>query len=463
MQNSKRREKPKGMRIIIVGCGKVGRTLIDRLTEDDHDITVIDENSDEIQDITDHYDVSGIAGNGASYSVQRDAGVEEADILIAVTASDELNLLCCLIAERAGHCEVLARVRTPEYLEEEDYLKERMGLAMIINPDRRAAEYIAKILFTPNALSVDSFAGGHADMISLKIPEGNKMVGKRLMDLEEDLLDTMLICAVERNREVTIPDGSFVLQAGDEIAFITQVKSARELLKRMGLRVKHVRNALLLGGGRTAYYLAKILEKAGVAATVVDKDPQRCAKMSAQLPRAVVINGDASNVDQLDQVGISMAEAVVAMTDKDEENILLALHTKKVSDAKLVTRVNRITFSKVIQELDLGSVVFPEYLTAEAITAYVRTKSAQMHSDIETLVDLFGSRVEAIEFYVGPNTKVTGTPLSELKLKDQVLITCINHEGQVIIPRGNDTICAGDTVIVVTGNGELNQINDILK
>ncbi len=462
MNKQRRNERAKGLNIIIVGCGKVGSTLVDRLVDDDHDITVIDENPAGLQMITDRYDVSGIIGNGASFAVQQEAGIEEADILIAVTASDELNLLCCMIAKRAGHCDVIARVRTPEYVEEEDYLIEKMGLAMIINPDRQAAGAIARILFTPTALSVDSFAGGQADMIRLKLPEGNQLVGKRIMDFDEGLLNSILICAVQRNGKVFIPDGSTVLETGDEIAFITQMRRTRAYLSHMGFRTHQVHNAIVLGGGRSGYYLSQILIQAGVSVTIVEKDTKRCMELSTRLPQAVVINGDASNVDQLREVGIDTTEAVVALTDIDEENILLSLYAKKVTDAKLVTKVTRITFRSVIQDLDLGSVVFPEMLTSEAITAYVRTKAAQMHSDIETLVQLFDEQVEAVEFLVGSDTGVTGVPLSELKLKDQVLITCINRGGHIIIPRGSNMIKPGDTVIVVTTNTTFSKIDDIL-
>ncbi len=461
--NPKKTRRSKGLRIIIVGCGKVGSTLVERLISDDHEITVIEQNPNKLQRITDRFDVAGLLGNGANYEVQQEAGVEEADILIAVTASDELNLLCCVVAKQAPHCEVIARVRSPEYVAEMDFLKEQTGLAMIINPDQQAARAIAQILFIPTALTVDTFAGGHADLISLKLPDGNPLVGQRIMDLEGELLDAVLICAVQRNGEVTIPDGSFVLQAGDQIAFIAQMREARKFLRHMGLRTRQVRTALLLGGGRCAYYLGQILLDRNVAVTIVEDDERRCVELSEILPGAVIINGDPSNVDRMREAGMDTADAIVALTDADEENILLSLHAKKQTDAKLVTKVNRITFHSVIQDLDLGSVVFPEYLTAEAITAYVRTKAAQMHSDIETLVSLFGGQVEAVEFYVSEETAVTKKPLAELSLKDQVLITCINRNGRSLIPDGNTQVTLGDTVIVTTTNTQLKQIDDILS
>ncbi len=457
-----KKEKARGLKIIIVGCGKVGSTLVERLSGDDHDITVIDRNPERVQEITDRHDVYGIVGNGASLSVQQEADVEQADVFIAVTPSDELNLLCCVVAKRAGHCDVIARVRTPEYVEEADYLKEKLGLTMIINPDQQAAYAIARILFMPKALSVDIFAGGQADMIRLKLPEGNVLTEKRIMDLDNDILSAVLICAVEREGKVVIPDGSFVLKAGDVIAFVAQMRKVRGFLKRVGLATHQVRDTMLLGGGRCSYYLTQLLIKAGVTVKIVEKDEGRCEDLSVQFPKAIVVNGDATNMDLLDEAGIRSVESVVALTDVDEENIMLSLHTRKQTDAKLVTKVNRINFRPIVDDLDLGSVIFPEYLTAEAITAYVRTKAEQLHSDIETLVRLFSDQLEAIELYVGEDSEVAGVPLAKLNLKEHVLITCINRGGEIIIPRGHHELLPGDTVVVATTQTNIGKVDDIL-
>ncbi|MCD7980774.1 MAG: Trk system potassium transporter TrkA [Clostridiales bacterium] len=462
MKIRKEKHKTRGLHIIIVGCGKVGSTLVERLIQDNHDITVIDQRPACVQHLTDRYDIIGIVGNGASFSVQSEAGVEEADVLIAVTDSDELNLLCCVVAKRSAHCDVIARVRTPEYSAEADYLKEKLGLAMIINPDQQAAGAIARILYMPTALSVNVFAGGQADMIRLKLPEGNALTGKRIMDLGSERLSDVLICAVERGGQVVIPDGSFVLQAGDVIVFIAQIRNGRNFLKQIGFQTHQVRDTILLGGGRCAYYLSRYLLNAGISVTIVEQDEKRCEELSNLLPQAVVINGDASDAELLGEVGIETAQSVVALTGIDEENILLTMYAREVTNAKLITKVNRISFHQVIENLDLGSLIFPKYITSEAIIAFVRARAAQMHSDIETLVQLFGDRVEAVEFLVGEDTGVTGIPLADLKLKDQMLITCINHGGRIIIPRGRDMIRPGDSVIVVTTHTGIDRIDDIL-
>ncbi|MCC8151415.1 MAG: Trk system potassium transporter TrkA [Lachnospiraceae bacterium] len=460
--NRKKQRKARSLHIIIVGCGKVGNTLVERLIPDEHEITVIDQNAERIQQITDRFDISGVVGNGARFAVQSEAGVDTADILIAVTDSDELNLLCCVVAKRAAKCDVIARVRTPEYVQEADYLKEKLGLAMIINPDLQTAGAIARVLYMPTALSVNVFAGGQADMVRIKLQEGNALTGKKIMDLGSDRLSDVLICAVERGGEVVIPDGSFILQTGDVIVFIAQFRKGRSFLNNIGFQTHRVRDALLLGGGRCAYYLAKFLLEAGIEVTIIERDRNWCEVLSNELPQAVVINGDAANEELLAEAGIETVQAVVALTGFDEGNVFLTLHAREVSNAKLVTKVSRISFQQVIDHLDLGSVVYPQYITSEAIVAYVRTKTAQMHGDIETLVQLFTDRVEAIEFLVPEDSGVTGVPLSELRLKDQMLITCINRKGKIIIPRGHDMICPGDTVILVTTHKGIDCIDDAL-
>lgn len=463
MKYNRKKRKTKGLHIIIVGCGKVGATIVERLIHENHDISVIDKDAGKIQQITDMYDVFGVVGNAASFAVQMEAGIEQADIFISVTESDELNMLCCVVAKRAGHCEVIARVRTPEYSAEAEYLKEKLGLAMIINPDQEAANAISQILYIPTALSVNTFARGHAEMVRIKLPEGNLLTGKKIMDLGKEHLSDVLICAVERGGEVLIPDGSFVLQVGDVITFIAPIRNGRNFLKKIGFKTHQVRDTLVIGGGRTAYYLAKDLLETGVSVKIVERDPARCEELSILLPRAVVINGDGTSADFLSEVGLETAESVVALTGVDEENILLTLHAREVSDAKLITKINRISYHRVIDNLDLGSVIYPKYITSEAIIAFVRVRAASMNSDIETLVHLFHDRLEAIEFLVGENTEVTGIPLCDLSLKDHMLITCINRRGRIIIPRGNDMIQPGDTVIVVTTHTGIDNINDILS
>ncbi len=449
--------------IIIVGCGKVGITLVERLCREGHDISVIDKDASKVQNVTNMYDVYGVTGNGASFTVQMEAGIENADILISVTDSDELNLLCCLVAKRAGNCEVIARVRTPDYSEEAAYLKEKLGLAMMINPEQEAANAIARILYLPTALDVAPFARGHAEMVRIKLPKGNVLAGKKIADLGQELSGAVLICAVERGGEVHIPDGSFELAAGDVISFISPVRDGKKFLKKIGFHTHQVKNCIIVGGGRAAYYLARRLLAQGVSVQIVEKKKERCEELSILLPQAVVINGDGTSEELLKELGITHAESLVPLTGIDEENILLTLYAREVSNAKVITKINRITFTNVINELDLGSVVYPRYITSEAIIAFVRARTATMNSNIEAMLHLFDNRVEAIEFVVGEGSPVVGIFLSRLPLKDHLLIACINRNGKIIIPGGNDEICVGDSVIIVTTHTGFHDIQDILK
>lgn len=452
-----------GLSIIIVGCGKVGMTLVERLTKEGHDISVIDKNASKIQNVTSMYDVYGVVGNGASFTVQMEAGIEHADILISVTDSDELNLLCCLVAKRAGDCEVIARVRTPDYSEEAAYLKEKLELAMMINPEQEAANAIARILYLPTALDVAPFARGHAEMVRIKLPKGNVLAGKKIADLSQELSGAVLICAVERNGDVYIPDGGFALAEGDVISFIAPVRDGKKFLKRIGFQTHQVKNSIIVGGGRAAYYLAKRLLAQGVSVQIIESRKERCEELSVLLPQAVIINGDGTSEELLNEVGIAEAESLVPLTGIDEENILLTLYAREVSNAKVVTKINRITFTNVINDLDLGSVVYPKYITSEAIIAFVRARTATKNSNIEAMLHLFDNRVEAIEFLVGEGSPVVGKPLAQLPLKDHMLIACINRQGKVIIPGGNDEILTGDSVIIVTTNTGFHDIQDILK
>ena len=460
--------KKKGLSIIIVGCGKVGITLVEQLSREGHDITVIDKNRELIRYISDTYDVMTAVGNGASYSVQKEAGIENADLIIAVTESDELNLLCCTVARRVANCSAIARVRTPDYNQDISYLQERLGLAMIFNPELESAREAARMLSLPTALEVASFAHGHAELVTFKIPKDNKLDGMMLWDMSksipEEIETNVVICAVERGNQVYIPSGNFQLQCGDEVSFVSTQKIARKFLRSIGFKTRQVRSSMIVGGGRSSYYLAQELLGMGIEVKIIEKSRQRCEELCELLPDAHIINGDGTNEALLREEGIEYAESFVALTGIDEENILLTLHARNVSDAKVVTKINRINFRSAINTLDLGSVIYPRYITSEAIVAYVRAKHNSMNSNVETLNYICDNQVEAVEFRVNEASAVTGRMLKELKpkMKKDILIASINRGGRILIPSGNDTIEAGDTVMVVTTHSGFNDIRDIL-
>lgn len=456
-------KKENGLKIIIVGCGKVGANLVDQLSKEGHDITVIDKKAEKIQDITNTYDVMGLVGNGASYSTQMEAGIEETDLIIAVTDSDELNLLCCTVAKRVGKCAAIARVRTPDYSEETGYLREQLGLALIINPEFEAAREVARILYLPTALEVNSFAHGQAELVKFKVPEGNLLNGLSLAYLGKNITNDILICAVERNGEVYMPNGDFVLQSGDVVSFVSERHIARDFLKQIGLATRQVKDTMIIGASKAAYYLAKELLNMGISVKIIEKEKENCESLSVKLPKAIIINGDGTDPDILKEEGIETVQSFIPLTGIDEENIMLTLYAKQVSKAKVVTKINRVNYKQVINNLDLGSLVYPKYITSEAIIAYVRAKKNSMGSNIETLYHMFDSRVEAIEFIVEENSKVSGVPIKDLKLKKDVLISFINHNGHIIIPTGNDEIEDGDTVMIVTKNTGFTGIDDIVR
>lgn len=456
-------KKENGLKIIIVGCGKVGANLVDQLSKEGHDITVIDKKAEKIQDITNIYDVMGLVGNGASYSTQMEAGIEETDLIIAVTDSDELNLLCCTVAKRVGKCAAIARVRTPDYSEETGYLREQLGLALIINPELEAAREVARILYLPTALEVNSFAHGQAELVKFKVPEGNLLNWLSLAYLGKNITNDILICAVERNGEVYMPNGDFVLHSGDVVSFVSERHIARDFLKQIGLATRQVKDTMIIGASKAAYYLAKELLNMGISVKIIEKEKENCESLSVKLPKAIIINGDGTDPDILKEEGIETVQSFIPLTGIDEENIMLTLYAKQVSKAKVVTKINRVNYKQVINNLDLGSLVYPKYITSEAIIAYVRAKKNSMGSNIETLYHMFDSRVEAIEFIVEENSKVSGVPIKDLKLKKDVLISFINHNGHIIIPTGNDEIEDGDTVMIVTKNTGFTGIDDIVR
>ena len=463
MKISNKMQSKNGLNIIIVGCGKVGMTLIEQLSKEGHDITIIDKNAAKVQEMSNLYDIMGLVGNGASYSVQMEAGIENADLIIAVTASDELNLLCCTVAKQVGDCAAIARVRTPDYSKEAGYLREKLGLTMIINPELEASLETARILYLPTALEVNSFAHGQAEIVKFKIPEGNLLDGMTIATLGKSITNEILICAIEREGEVYIPGGNFQMAKADIVSFVAPRRHIRSFLKKIGFKTKQVKDAMIVGGGKASYYLAKQLIAMGIDVKIIEQNKERCEELSILLPEAIIINGDGTDEEVLREEGIEYAQAFIPLTGIDEENIMLTLHAKQVSNAKLITKINRSTFKNVISKLDLGSVIYPRYITSEAIIAYVRAKKNSTNSNIETLYHMFDNRAEAIEFRVDEPSSVTGIPLKDLMLKNDLLVSFIYRNGKVQIPSGLDTIEVGDTVMIVTTHTGLDNIQDIIR
>ncbi len=451
------------MKIIIIGCGEVGKTLAEQLNTEDNSITVIDTRPEAVEDLTSRVDIMGIIGNGATMSIQNEAGVKHADLLVAVTESDELNLLCCAVARKSTRCRTIARVRNPEYSAEAAYLKEELGIEMLINPEQAAATEIARILRFPSAIKIDTFARGRVELLKFRLPEGSIIAGMSVKDIAVKFKCDLLFCTVERGEEVFISKGNFVFQGKDVISLIASPKNASDFFKKIGYKIRSVKDVMIAGGGNMTHYLCAMLRRDGTSVTVIEPDMAQCEDLSIRWPEIKVLNGDPTDKSLLLEAGIEHIGAFAALTNHDEENILLSLFAKSACQGKTITKINRIEFDEVISRLDLDSTVYPKHITAEIIARYVRATQNSMGSNMETLYHVIKDQIEAAEFVVRESSPITDTPLSQLTFKPDVLIGAIIHNGQVRIPRGHDVIQPGDTVIVVSKLLTLHDLTDILK
>lgn len=452
------------MNIVIVGCGNVGKTLTEQLSREGHNIVIIDTKPNLVTSISNMYDVLGVVGNGASYSVQKDAGIEDADLLIAVAGSDELNLLCCLIAKKAGNCQTIARVGNPVYSKETEFIRKELGLSMIVNPELAAASEIARLIKFPSAMEVDAFAKGKIELMKLKITAESKFNHCSLRDISLKIGNDILICAVQRGEEVYIPNGNFVLEEKDLISIVTSSQRVLPFLKKMNLKGGRVKSTLIVGGGETIVYLADQLLSMGIQVKIIEMSRTRCEELCELVPKASIICGDGTDRDLLLEEGIGEVDSFIAWTNFDEENIMISLYAKSMTKAKIVAQVHRTNYDKIVENLEIGSVMYPKNITSEYIIRYVRAMQNSIGSNVETLYRLIENKVEALEFIVRDDAAaIIDKPLHELNLKNDLLICSINHNGNIITPRGQDIIRKGDSVVVVTTTTGLRDLNDILK
>ncbi|MBQ8614726.1 MAG: Trk system potassium transporter TrkA [Ruminiclostridium sp.] len=450
------------MNIIIVGCGKVGQEITARLNEKGNNVTVIDIDEKKANDTTEKYDVMAVIGNGATHAVQQEAGIKTADLLIAVTGSDELNLLCCLIAKKAGNCQTIARVRSPEYSAEAPYLKEELGLAMVINPEAAAAAEIARLLRFPSAMKIDTFAKGRIELLKFRIPEDSILKNYAVKEISTKLHCDVLVCTVERGDNVYIANGDFVFDDKDVISIIATPRNANTFFKKIKYKTNQVRNTIIAGGGGTTHYLCEILLKSGIDVKIIERDEKRCVELNQAFPKADIVHGDASDEQLLMSEGLEDAASFVSMTNMDEENILLSLFAANRINGKVITKINRIEFDSVIKKLELDSIINPKSITAENIVRYVRAMKNTIGSNVQTLYSVIKDKVEAAEFVVKEPSRLLNTPIMELKFKDNLLIASITRDGKAIIPRGHDKIQIGDSVVVVSKHLGFRDITDIL-
>ena len=450
------------MNIVIVGCGKVGTSIASELNLAGHNIVVIDINRAAVTRLSDSIDGMGIEGNGATYETLSEAGAGDADLVIAVTARDEVNLYTCLMARTCGCPNTIARVRNPEYTNDLFRVKDILGLSMFINPELTAAVEISRLLRFSGALEIDSFSKGMFELIKVGVPKNSPLVDRAISRIDI-LRGKVRICTVERDNEVYIPNGEFVIRAGDRISIASKPEIAAKFFKKAELNIARSRDVMILGGGKISYYLAQRLLKAGVNVKIIEKNAQRCEELSEMLHDAVIIHGDCMDQDLLLSEGVEHTDGVAALMDYDEENILISMYIKNISKAKAITKVNNAHFDSIIDQIDLECVINPKKIAGEYIARYVRAVQNSLGSNVETLYRLHEDRVEALEFRAKSGSRVLNKPLAELSLKDDLQIICIARKGRIILPVGSDMILPDDSVVIITKHKGLSDLNDILR
>ncbi|MBQ9118780.1 MAG: Trk system potassium transporter TrkA [Lachnospiraceae bacterium] len=454
------------MNIIIAGCGKVGYALAQQLNDEGHDITIIDNSAPRLQPVLSALDVQGMVGNATNFHALQEAGVEDADLLIAVTNQDEINMLSCLIAKKSGKCQTIARVRNPEYFQEISYLKQCLDISLAINPEFAAAKEIAHLIQVPDAMEIDSFAKGRVDLLRVAISENSPLHSMTVQAFSKRFNHEILICTLEHEHQVSIPNGNSVLRAGDTISVIMPKEKINSFYKTTKLAsTREIHDVILAGGGTVSYYLTQMLLQSGIHVTILEKDRERCDFLSLALPDATIIHADATDHKILLEEGLASADAFVALTNMDEENVFLSLFANKINPkCKKITKMNRLALSEIAEDLPIGSTISPKHITTEHILQYVRSYGNSYGSNnVEALYRLLDNQVEALEFHIGESCSVTNIPLLQLKLKKNLLICCIVRNNRIITPSGRDSIQLNDTVIVVTTHKGLQDISDILE
>ncbi len=449
------------MKIIIVGDGKVGMILTEYLSLEGHDIMVIDNNPEVVEHAVNAFDVMGLSGNGANYNVLIEAGATKADLLIAATSSDEMNILSCLMAKKIGTRHTIARVRNPEYAQQLVFIREELGLSMIVNPEFEAAQEISRVLRFPSAIKLDCFSKGRVDLAEIRLPENGYLAGHRLSELYKICKEKILICAVQRGDEVYIPNGDFMLQANDRIHITGSHAALASFFKAVGIFKQKSKHILIIGGGKIGYYLAKQLTDTGVDIKIIEQSEERCLALSEMLPRATIICGDGTDHATLQEEGLSSSDACVVLTGIDEENIILALYAQTLGVSKVITKIDRRSFVDMANHMGIDSFVSPKVITANRIVRYVRAMEFAKDADIKTLYKIVNDQVEALEFSIRQKTEYTDIPIKDLPTKKGTLIASIIRHGRVIIPNGSDHLEVGDSVVVVALSGKVKTLDDI--
>ena len=452
------------MKIIVLGAGKVGKTLIKHMSNEDHDIIVVDQNATKVEEVVNQYDVIGVVGNGGSYDILMEAGAEDANLIICVTASDELNILAGLMAKKMGTRHTIARVRNPDYSSQRDFMRNQLGFSMIVNPELEAASEIRRVLSFPSAVKVDTFSRGKVELAEFFVEDHSRLNGVELNQLHKITKTNILVCAVSHNEDVIIPDGNYAIKPGDHLYITGTHRDLSRFCLDIGVITNRIKNVIIVGGGKIAYYLSKQLSTQGIKVKIIEKDKNRCQVLAEKLPYVTIIHGDGSDDELLNEEGIENTDAVLALTGLDEENIVLSLSAKSLYHKKTIAKVTRMNYTGLSDVLKVDSIVAPKKIVASQIIRYVRAKMNKDHdSAVKTLYKIVDGEVEAVEFKVTEHFKFLHKTINEMRIKEHVLVAAIIRENEVIVPKGNTTMELNDYVVIVSRGEIMKSLNDMLR
>ncbi len=451
------------MKIVIIGLGSIGKTILKNLSGEGHTITIIDEEKNRIEKLIEKYDVFGVVGNGASMDIQNEANVADSDLVIALTRSDELNILACLVAKKVGTKNTIARVRNPDYRKQIVEMKDDLGISMVVNPERETASEIFNIINLPSVAQIEHFAEGKVSLVEVVAQKGCSLIGETLISLGRKLTTKVLICAVRRGDEVIIPSGNFMIQEGDRIHFTSNAKMLGDFLREVNLVKSPLKNIMIVGGGRIGFYLADSLSKKKCAVKLIEHDMAHAEELAELLPHVTVVCGNGTQHDLLIEEGIEAMDAFVALTEIDEENIIVSMFANKKNVRKTITQIKSDDLYGMLDDLGIDNNVSPRQVVANMIISYIRALANTVGSNVRTLYRLVNHQVEALEFSAKKQERFYNKPLKELKIKKDCLIACIIRQNEVIIPNGDSEIRLGDNVVVVTTHKNFDDLTDVFE
>ena len=451
------------MKIIVIGCGKIGKTIIEHVSKEGHSLVIVDNNREKVEELIERYDVMGVVGNGASLDIQEEAGVKFADLVIAVTPEDEINILASMVAKKLGASSTIARVRNPEYLRQTKLMQEELGLSMVVNPEQETADEIINMVNLPSLLKLEPFAKGKVNLVEILVEENNPLIGETLITMNKKIKTKVLICAIQRAGNVIIPNGNFKIEQGDRLSITANASSLVTFLKELNLIKSPLKNIMIIGGGKISYYLAKELSNKKYHIKLIEMNKNRAEEMAELLPKVDVICGDGTDHELLIEEGIEASDACIALTNVDEENIIVSMYATGLKIKKVIAKIKRNSFLTMVNDLGIASIVSPKDIVASKIISYIRALSNKRGSNVLTLYKLVNKQVEALEFDAKKKEKFYNKPLKDLNIKENCLIACIIRDGNVLIPSGNDFIQLNDRVLVVTTHQQFDDLMDAFE